>query len=166
MPRLVLAVLFTFIMLIGAVTPGLAQHSGGMGGVHAGGTPSGAAGGGAWHGGGSWHGGGAWHGGGWHGGGWHGGHWHGSVFIGGPWWVDPWWGWWPYPYAYTYPYVYYPYGYYPYGYVPPDDGPTVYIQKQTPAVQDHWYYCASAKGYYPTVSSCPEAWIKVPPVPG
>ena len=25
-----------------------------------------------------------------------------------------------------------------------------------------WYYCSSAKGYYPTVPSCPEEWVKVP----
>jgi hypothetical protein len=29
----------------------------------------------------------------------------------------------------------------------------------------NWYYCASAKAYYPTVKNCHEAWIKVPPLP-
>jgi hypothetical protein len=29
--------------------------------------------------------------------------------------------------------------------------------------QSYWYYCPSAKGYYPTVPTCPEVWIKVPP---
>ncbi|MEX2222579.1 MAG: hypothetical protein WEG40_12350 [Candidatus Rokuibacteriota bacterium] len=29
----------------------------------------------------------------------------------------------------------------------------------------YWYYCASAKGYYPTVPGCAEAWIKVPERP-
>jgi hypothetical protein len=117
----------------------------------------GAYGGGGWHGG--WNGG--WHGG-WYGGwnhGWYGG-WGGSVVIGGPWWWGP-----------TYPYPYY--GYYPpayYAYPPPIvQGPSVYIQQQ-PAPSEslpegYWYYCASAKAYYPTVQTCREAWIKVPPTP-
>jgi len=31
-----------------------------------------------------------------------------------------------------------------------------------------WYYCSSAKGYYPYVSQCPEGWQSVPasPPPG
>jgi hypothetical protein len=29
--------------------------------------------------------------------------------------------------------------------------------------QGYWYYCESAKEYYPTVQQCPEDWIKVPP---
>jgi hypothetical protein len=123
-------------------------------------------GGGGWHGG-AWHG-GAWHGGSWHGGGWgwHGG-WHGTVVVGGPWW----WGGYPYPYAYAYPY---PYWYYPppYSYPYPSgalQGPSVYVQ-QSPAAsaadaQTYWYYCASARAYYPKVEKCPEAWIKVPPKP-
>jgi len=46
--------------------------------------------------------------------------------------------------------------------------PPVYVQRQpAPAppatAESYWYYCASAQGYYPTVQSCPEAWIKVPP---
>ncbi len=104
----------------------------------------------------------------------HGGHWHGSVFVGGPWWYDPWWGW-PYPYAYAYPYygVYgYPYAYYPPPYYPGSypypGGSTEYIQRE-PQTGEHpagyWYYCASSKGYYPTVQQCPEDWIKVPPAP-
>ena len=121
----------------------------------------------AWRGGG-WYGGG-WHGAGWHGGyyGWHGGYypgwygWRGGVYIGGPYW----WGAYPYPYPY--------YGYYPpayYAYPPPVvQGQSVYIQQQPvpPGAQPQgfWYYCESAKGYYPTVQTCPEAWIKVPPAP-
>jgi Protein of unknown function (DUF3300) len=31
------------------------------------------------------------------------------------------------------------------------------------APESFWYYCSSAGAYYPTVSSCPEPWIKVPP---
>jgi hypothetical protein len=26
----------------------------------------------------------------------------------------------------------------------------------------YWYYCPSYGAYYPTVSSCPEAWVPVP----
>jgi hypothetical protein len=26
-----------------------------------------------------------------------------------------------------------------------------------------WYYCPSSKGYYPSVQTCPEPWVKVPP---
>jgi hypothetical protein len=92
------------------------------------------------------------------------------VFIGvGPafWWGPP------------YPYWYYPPPYY-YGYPPPPvviqeppvviQEPPVYIQTQpaapvAPAPPSYWYYCPSAKGYYPNVSTCPEAWIKVPPRP-
>jgi hypothetical protein len=29
--------------------------------------------------------------------------------------------------------------------------------------QSYWYYCPSAKAYYPTAPTCPEPWIKVPP---
>jgi hypothetical protein len=101
---------------------------------------------------------GSWHGGG----GWHGGAWHGGVFIGGPWWWGP-------PYYYSpYWYRYYPPPYPPY---PPPvvEGPQVYIQQpkepSEAAVPGYWYYCASAKAYYPTVQTCPEDWIKVPPVP-
>jgi len=33
---------------------------------------------------------------------------------------------------------------------------------QAPAV---WYYCDSAKGYYPYVNQCPEGWRSVPATP-
>jgi hypothetical protein len=29
--------------------------------------------------------------------------------------------------------------------------------------EGYWHYCKSARGYYPTVPSCPESWILVPP---
>jgi hypothetical protein len=94
---------------------------------------------------------------------WRGHHWHGGsrVFIG----VGPrfWYG----PYAH--PYWYYsPY----YVYTPPTvvvQEPPVYVQ-QDPApaappapAESFWYYCPSAKEYYPRVPNCSEAWIKVPP---
>ena len=96
------------------------------------------------------------------------GHWHGGgsrVFIG----VGPrfWYG------GYPYPYYYYPYPYY---YTPPPvviRDPPVYVQQpgqaqpapsaDTAPVEGYWYYCPSASEYYPSVSTCPEAWIKVPP---
>ncbi len=97
----------------------------------------------------------------------HGHHFHGGgrVFIG----VGPafWWG-----YPYGYPYYYYPPPYY---YTPPPvviQEPPVYVQQQVtptvppapPAASDsYWYYCPSARDYYPNVPTCSEAWIKVPP---
>lgn len=83
------------------------------------------------------------------------------VFLG----VGPafWWGpyWWHYPPPY---YVYPP---------PPVvvESPPVYVQQEppppppAPAPQAYWYYCSSAGAYYPSVATCPEAWVKVPPRP-
>jgi hypothetical protein len=123
---------------------------------------------------GSYHGGGGWHGGGWHGG-WHGGGYHGGtgVVIGvAPGWGYGW-GWgpgWFYP-----PPFYYGYGAGYYG-VPYGGGPPVVVQQPAPEYiqqepqqeslpSGYWYYCASARDYYPSVPSCPEAWIQVPPTP-
>ena len=99
---------------------------------------------------------------------------HPRVFSGfGPgWWWGPGFVYGPYPYAYPfgYPYGwYYPPPYYAYpafGSAPPQ----VYVQQEPPAAREtapraYWYYCASVEGYYPTVKQCPEAWIKVPPMP-
>jgi hypothetical protein len=95
------------------------------------------------------------------------------VGVGGP---GYWYGPWPYWY-YPAPYYYGPY-YSPYVYTPPSvivQEPPVYVQQQPapsatapPAAESvppagFWYYCPSAREYYPRVSSCPEAWIKVPP---
>ena len=51
--------------------------------------------------------------------------------------------------------------------------PPVYIQQQPAPAEPqtsqaappagYWYYCESAREYYPRVPTCPEAWIKVPP---
>lgn len=104
-------------------------------------------------------------------------HSHGGtrVFVG----VGPgfWWGGYPYSYypyyRYPYPYYYYPYPYYVY--TPPPvvyEEPPVYVQQQAvpttppaPAAPEegYWYYCPSAREYYPTAPTCSEAWIKVPP---
>jgi uncharacterized protein DUF3300 len=40
----------------------------------------------------------------------------------------------------------------------------VRAKAQQPA-QAYWYYCSSVRAYYPTVPTCPEPWIKVPPRP-
>jgi hypothetical protein len=29
--------------------------------------------------------------------------------------------------------------------------------------ESYWYYCPSARAYYPTAPACPEPWIRVPP---
>lgn len=61
----------------------------------------------------------------------------------------------PYPYWYPPPY---------YAYPPPVvvEQPPVYVQSPAPA---DWQYCSSAKGYYPNVQTCPEAWVTVPARP-
>jgi hypothetical protein len=37
----------------------------------------------------------------------------------------------------------------------------VYAEPAAP--QGYWYYCASSRAYYPSVRSCAEPWVKVPP---
>ena len=92
-------------------------------------------------------------GGGFHQGGFRG---HGVVVIGpgccwGPYW-GPYWG-----------------GYYPpyYAYAPApvvvQEAP-VYVERPAPP-ESYWYYCPSTRAYYPSVSTCNEAWLKVPPRP-
>lgn len=81
-----------------------------------------------------------------------------SVVIGAPLW-DP---------------FYYP-RYYPPYYAPlviERPVPQVYIERQPSVVVplaadagNYWYYCSSAKGYYPYVSECPGGWQKVLPRP-
>lgn len=72
-----------------------------------------------------------------------------------------------------------PFWYYPpppyYIYAPPPpvivQEPPVYVQRPLPPPppappappQAYWYYCPSAKAYYPTVSTCAEPWVKIPP---
>ena len=102
------------------------------------------------------------------GGGWHGAgdrHGDGGWHRGGP----GWWGFglglglgwesaWPEPYPYPdYPYV----------------PPPVIVEPSAPPVQEvpatppasTWYYCDSARGYYPYVKECPEGWRSVPAAP-
>ena len=103
---------------------------------------------------------------------WRGHHWHGGprVFLGfgfAPWWYPSWY--YPPPY-----YAYSPYAYSPTVVV---QQPPVYIEQQTPvapappvasappAQAQYWYYCQPAGAYYPSVATCTEPWIKVPPRP-
>lgn len=67
---------------------------------------------------------------------------HSRVFIGG---------------TFFAPFYYPPYYYDPYAYYEP---PVQYVQ---PAAPQPWYYCASARTYYPYVQSCPEGWQQVLP---
>lgn len=81
----------------------------------------------------------------------------------GFWWGPPgWYG--PVPYYYPVP------SYYP---TPPPvviQAPPVYIERSEPAPSEpapsSWYYCPSAKAYYPTAPTCPEPWVEVPARPG
>jgi len=78
--------------------------------------------------------------------GWRAGHWFHGEHLGrlGWWWVvgDGW---------YFYPAPLYPY---PDPYIPP---------AVVPSSADHWYYCPSARAYYPYVTECPEGWKPVLP---
>lgn len=78
---------------------------------------------------------------------------HGHVFIGvGPWWFGAPYPYWDYPgWAYEQP--------------PVTVEPPVYIQ-QPPPPAPYWYYCPSSNAYYPTVPTCPEPWVLVPPRAG
>jgi len=71
----------------------------------------------------------------------------------------------PYYYANDVYYVQQPSGYEVVA--PPAEGPTVAQAPSTaPApAPGNWYYCDSAKGYYPYVQQCPEGWRSVPASP-
>lgn len=101
---------------------------------------------------------GGWHGRGvgWHEHGW-GGGWVGPALIGGMVGYSL-----AYPYRYPYPYPYaYPYPYPVYQQTYPVYTEPTPVQPAAPV----WYYCDSAKGYYPYVPSCPEPWRPVPSQP-
>lgn len=99
-------------------------------------------------------------GGGFHGGGGHGGfHGHGVVVVGpGCCWGGPWWGWgWGGYYGAPY--------YYPQPQVVVQPAP-IYVERseqESQPQESFWYYCPNSRAYYPSVPSCSEAWIKVPP---
>ncbi len=84
---------------------------------------------------------------------WRGGHWYHGHHDGriGWWWVvgpSLW---------YYYPTVVYPY---PDPYIPP-----VVADPNMPPPPQYWYFCGSAKTYYPYVQTCPEGWKTVPVTP-
>jgi len=85
---------------------------------------------------------------------WHQGRWYHGDHGGrlGWWWVAG--GVW-----FFYPYPVYPW---PDPYVPPDLPVPAVPPPPTPT---NWYYCESAKGYYPYVATCPEGWRAVMPTP-
>jgi hypothetical protein len=89
--------------------------------------------------------------------------WHGRGGFGGRFFVGVGPGWWEPPYAYVY-------GPPAYVYSPPPfivEQPPVIVQQQPPPAKalaaSSYYYCASARAYYPTVPTCAEDWINVPP---
>jgi hypothetical protein len=77
--------------------------------------------------------------------------------------------WGPYPHWHYYPPPYVVYSPPP---VVVQEAPPVYVQQTPPppapsaqAAESYWYYCQSAGAYYPSVGTCPEEWVKVPPRP-
>lgn len=90
---------------------------------------------------------------------WHEGHWyhgdHGGHY--GWWWLSA--GMWSY-----YPGPIYPYSY-PYGPPPVVVEPEPAPEASVPPPQQNWYYCKSARKYYPYVSNCAEGWTEVPAEP-
>jgi hypothetical protein len=97
------------------------------------------------------------------GGGSHGGfHGHGVVVVGpGCCWGGPWWGWgWGGYYG-----GYYGPPYYQQPQVVVQPAP-IYVERNEQEAQppeSFWYYCPNSRAYYPSVPSCSEAWVKVPP---
>jgi len=99
----------------------------------------------------------------WRGGRWYQGHYRGRI---GWWWIVG-------GVYYWYPRPVYPY---PDPYIPPVFVEQAPAPQPAPPVQQApgqatqspggtWYYCESAKGYYPYVPQCPEAWRPVPATP-
>jgi hypothetical protein len=111
----------------------------------------------------------------------YGGHYGGprvgvGVYVGPGWYGPRYWGPGPYYYPYAAPYYYPPAPYYyPPAVVVPSQ-PPVYVERQdqpapaAPSTQPQqssqwWYYCPSAKAYYPYVKECQEPWQRVSPQP-
>lgn len=77
---------------------------------------------------------------------------------------------WPaYPYRYYSPPRYYA----PYVYESPVvverpvyiEQPSANLNPPSAPPVNYWYYCASARGYYPYIQECPNGWQKVLPQP-
>jgi hypothetical protein len=108
------------------------------------------------------------HGHGWHGYRSHGSRWYGHgghssriyIGLGSTFWWGSRPGWYRPPPAYVYPAPVYV--------SPPRvivaEQP-VYVQQEPAAAlpPSYWYYCESSGGYYPSVPTCPEPWVQVPP---
>jgi hypothetical protein len=77
-----------------------------------------------------------------------------GVGFGYPYWASPFWGPWYYP-----P----PYYYHPVPVVVSPPPPVTYVEQGHSG--NWWYYCETAKGYYPYVKECPTGWQRVPPTP-
>jgi len=91
---------------------------------------------------------------------WREGHWYHGDHDGhfGWWWLAA--GMW-----YFYPAPVYPY---PDPYSPPPvvvEQPPAPQTTSVPPPAQYWYYCNSARTYYPYVASCAEGWKKVPAQP-
>lgn len=92
---------------------------------------------------------------------WHSGHWYHGDHYGhlGWWWLAG--GMW-----YYYPVPVYPY---PNPYAPStvivQSAPEPTAETEVPPAPQSWYYCQSARKYYPYVSECPEGWKAVPATP-
>jgi len=69
----------------------------------------------------------------------------------------------PYYYANDVYYVQKPQGYEVVAPPPPSEAPAAAAPPQQTA--GNWYYCDSAKNYYPYVGQCPEGWRTVPATP-
>lgn len=41
--------------------------------------------------------------------------------------------------------------------------PRAYTVRPEPEEPEYWYYCDTARGYYPYVKTCPGGWMKVVP---
>jgi len=59
--------------------------------------------------------------------------------------------------------------YYPVPYYAPvpmyieQEAPAIYIEQGQDPESQAWYYCESARAYYPYVGECPEGWQRVVP---
>lgn len=82
----------------------------------------------------------------------HGHRTHVGVMVGVPFWA-PFWD--------PFPWYRYPNPYPPVIVTPPP--PPVYIEQAVTARDAYWYYCESARRYYPEVQQCQEAWLPVLP---
>lgn len=76
---------------------------------------------------------------------------------------DGYWGWWWVAGA---TWLFYPQPLYPYPPVVVQQAPEpVIVQPAPQPTAQNWYYCDSAKAYYPYVQSCTEGWRSVPATP-